>query len=59
MMRAISSPSRSREEKEREAAFGPAPGTVVDVVATLGDQTYWTLLMAFSSLSTTDFGNLA
>src|SRR5215472_9850451 len=35
MIRAISSPSRSRDKREREPARGPAPGTVVDVVATL------------------------
>jgi hypothetical protein len=31
-MRAISSPSRSRESNEREPATGPALGTVVVVV---------------------------
>src|SRR5215472_10860828 len=35
MSRAISSPSRSRDNREREPASGPALGTVVDVVATL------------------------
>src|SRR5205807_7316217 len=33
--RAISSPSRRRDRNEREPARGPAPGTVVVVVATL------------------------
>src|SRR6267378_1513818 len=37
IIRAISSPSRSRERNEREPATGPAPGTVVVVVATLLD----------------------
>src|SRR5438309_5854793 len=38
IMRAISSPSRSREKSEREPATGPALGTVVVVVvATLLD----------------------
>src|ERR1700694_1223885 len=37
IMRAISSPSRSRERNEREPTTGPAPGTVVVVVATLLD----------------------
>src|SRR5260370_30524764 len=34
IIRAISSPSRSRERNEREPETGPAPGTVVVVVAT-------------------------
>src|SRR5260370_10491994 len=34
IIRAISSPSRSRERNEREPEIGPAPGTVVVVVAT-------------------------
>src|SRR5438552_17195664 len=37
IMRAISSPSRSRERNEREPATGPALGTMVVVVATLLD----------------------
>src|SRR6266478_130562 len=37
IMRAISSPSRSRERNEREPATGPALGTVLIVVATLLD----------------------
>src|SRR5205807_192104 len=35
IMRAISSPSRSRERNEREPATGPALGTMVVVVAKL------------------------
>src|SRR5438477_10559486 len=35
IMRAISSPSRSRERNAREPAAGPALGTMVVVVATL------------------------
>src|SRR5260370_5284378 len=37
IMRAISSPSRSRERNDREPATGPALGTVLIVVATLLD----------------------
>src|SRR5229473_8492110 len=57
--RAISSPSRSRERNEREPATGPAPGTVVVVVATMLRQLYWILLMAFNSLVTTSLGSFA
>src|SRR5260370_41909574 len=34
IIRAISSPSRSRERNQREPETGPAPGTVVIVLAT-------------------------
>src|SRR6267154_5100904 len=37
IIRAISSPSRSRERNARKPAMGPALGTVVVVVATLLD----------------------
>src|SRR5580700_2798419 len=57
--RAISSPSRRRERKEREPAAGPALGTVVVDVATLFGQPYWILSMAFNSLATTSLGSLA
>src|SRR6266849_9991054 len=59
IIRAISSLSRSRERNEREPEIGPAPGTMVVVVATMLRQLYWILLMAFNSFVTTSLGSFA
>jgi hypothetical protein len=57
--RAISSPSRRRDRKEREPVTGPAFGRVVPDVATFLAGCYWMLLMAFFSFSTTSLGSFA
>lgn len=56
--RAISSPSRSFDRKEREPDIGPAPCTVGFAVATFSDS-YCTFAMAFFSFSITSFGSFA
>src|SRR5208337_4990412 len=57
--RAISSPSRKRDRKEREPITGPAFGRVVLTVATFLAACYWMLLIAFFSFSTISFGSFA
>src|SRR5215469_93879 len=48
--RAISSPSRRRDKNEREPARGPAPGTVVGLVATLLNRAQSLLFLGYDFL---------